>query len=105
MGGVVRIVIEGGVVEGENLGHSVDFCAVMPLPKVLPQVQNRQQAPDQAARAPSGHASSRTAGWEGEKKLVVANRYSVEKKLGSGAFGTAFLVADKRSNNDRQVKL
>ena len=75
----------------------------MPLPKVLPHVQNLQQPPqgqDQAARAPSGHAANRTAGREGEG-VVVAHRYGVERKLGSGAFGTAFLVADKKSNNDR----
>ena len=30
---------------------------------------------------------------DGEKR-VLANRYRVEKKLGSGNFGTAFLVTD-----------
>lgn len=76
----------------------------MPLPKVLPQVQGpqqAQQAPDNAARVPSGQAGGREGAAPGVKDVVVANRYSVEQKLGCGAFGTAFLVTDKRSNNDR----
>ncbi|XP_071959604.1 serine/threonine-protein kinase Nek11-like [Antedon mediterranea] len=32
---------------------------------------------------------------------VLANRYRVEKKLGSGSFGTAFLVYDMRANKTR----
>ena len=76
-------------------GRSSSRSDQMPLPKVLPQVH---PPPDQAARAPSGRPDH---GGGGGEAAVVANRYSVEKKLGSGAFGTAFLVTDKRSNNDR----
>lgn len=32
-----------------------------------------------------------------EKKRVVVNRYRVEKKLGSGNFGTAYLVTDLKT--------
>ncbi len=74
----------------------------MPLPKVLPaQVHGaaRHAPPLQAAGAPSRSgqaADSRTGGGK-----VVANRYCVEKKLGSGAFGTAFLVTDRKADDDR----
>ena len=81
----------------------------MPLPKVLPQVQNGRPATGgpAAAKPPDGRggagafgqgSDNRTPGGGGK---VVANRYSVERRLGSGAFGTAFLVSDKRSANDR----
>lgn len=73
----------------------------MPLPKVLPQVGNARRGPDGAAvtegRAPSGKPG--LAG--GAVGKVVANRYSMERKLGSGAFGTAFLVLDRRANSDK----
>lgn len=32
------------------------------------------------------------------EKRVLANRYRVEKKLGSGNYGTAFLVKDLKTN-------
>lgn len=34
-----------------------------------------------------------------DQKRVVVNRYRVEKKLGSGNFGTAYLVADLKTTN------
>ena len=35
-----------------------------------------------------------------DEKRIVGNRYRVEKKLGSGNFGTAFLVTDLKDNNE-----
>ncbi|XP_076469959.1 serine/threonine-protein kinase Nek11-like [Babylonia areolata] len=34
---------------------------------------------------------------------VLANRYKVEKKLGSGNFGVAYLCTDLRNNNEKKV--
>ena len=77
-------------------GAGAVFSSSMPLPKVLPQVQNAQGVPVGAAaaapRVPSGAANH---------GKVVANRYSLERKLGSGAFGTAYLVTDRRANSDK----
>ena len=52
----------------------------MPLPKSYPV------AGDQAGSA---------------KKRMLNKRYVVGKKLGSGHFGTAFLVTDIKANNER----
>jgi NIMA (never in mitosis gene a)-related kinase len=38
-----------------------------------------------------------------DEKRVLANRYRVEKKLGSGNFGTAFLVTDLKENEEQYV--
>lgn len=57
----------------------------MPLPKNLPGTPA-------AAVASSG-------GKEGGK--VFAERYRQENKLGSGAFGCAYLVTDLKANNER----
>ena len=54
----------------------------MPLPKSLPQA-----APLSAANK--------------EEVKVMANRYHLERKLGSGAFGCAFLVTDLKANGER----
>jgi NIMA (never in mitosis gene a)-related kinase 11 len=35
-----------------------------------------------------------------DEKRIIANRYRVEKKLGSGNFGTAFLVTDLKENEE-----
>lgn len=62
----------------------------MPLPKNLP----RSDPPTSVV------PSSALAG----KKGVLANRYCIEHKLGSGAFGCAYLVTDlKAVNNERWV--
>ncbi len=34
-------------------------------------------------------------------KRVLVNRYRVEKKLGSGNFGTAYLVTDLNADTDK----
>ena len=52
----------------------------MPLPKSYPV------AGDQASST---------------KKRILNKRYTVGKKLGSGHFGTAFLVTDIKANNER----
>ncbi|CAI8010361.1 Serine/threonine-protein kinase Nek11 [Geodia barretti] len=58
----------------------------MPLPRSLPQ-------------------SARSGGGErrGTATRVLAGRYKVEQRMGSGAFGTAYLVADLQSGNERKV--
>jgi serine/threonine protein kinase len=40
------------------------------------------------------------AGIDDRDKRILANRYRVEKKLGSGNYGTAFLVTDLKSETD-----
>ncbi len=35
-----------------------------------------------------------------KENRVVADRYRIERKLGSGNFGTAFLVIDLKENNE-----
>mgnify|MGYP001792990853 FL=1 len=47
----------------------------MPLPKEMPKMIN-------------GRSKNKDVG------LVFANRYRVEKRVGSGSFGTVFLVED-----------
>lgn len=61
----------------------------MPLPKNLPRsAQSAKTAPPPAAKNEGGK--------------VLANRYRVEDKLGSGAFGSCFLVTDlKAIGNER----
>ena len=55
----------------------------MPLPKKMP------------ASRPATAAST----VPDEKKRVNVNRYRVEEKLGSGNFGTAYLVTDLKTKN------
>jgi hypothetical protein len=69
---------------------------VMPLPKVLPQAQVQKPAPRVALPEDQASSSSSTGG-----QRVVANRYRLGSKLGCGAFGTAFLVIDRKSSDDR----
>lgn len=38
-----------------------------------------------------------------DEKRVIANRYRIEKKLGSGNYGTAYLVTDLRNNDELKV--
>ncbi|XP_013411835.1 serine/threonine-protein kinase Nek11 [Lingula anatina] len=54
----------------------------MPLPKKIPR----------------GRRSSKE---EEEEKRILANRYQVERKLGSGNFGTAFLVKDLKCKDPK----
>ena len=42
------------------------------------------------------------AGSKGKEKRVLANRYRVEKKLGSGNFGTAWLVTDLKCKDEKE---
>lgn len=37
-----------------------------------------------------------------KKKRVLANRYRVEKRLGSGNFGTAWLVTDLKCKDEKE---
>lgn len=40
-----------------------------------------------------------------DNKRILANRYRVEKKLGSGNYGTAYLVTDLKDNDELLVNL
>lgn len=82
------------------------WSGIMPLPKVLPQVSNASH--DLEARGDSRTSycqeapeHSRQSWVGGGAARVVVNRYQVERKLGSGAFGTAFLISDLKTNKDR----
>ena len=69
-------------------GHRI-VRALMPLPKNLP-------------RSAQPAAPSKPPGTKENGDLVVfANRYKVESKLGSGAFGCALLVTDLRANGEK----
>ncbi|RNA05287.1 Serine threonine- kinase Nek11, partial [Brachionus plicatilis] len=46
----------------------------------------------------------KSAGISDDEKRVLANRYRVEKKLGSGNYGTAFLVKDLKTNELKVLK-
>jgi hypothetical protein len=37
---------------------------------------------------------------QNDEKRVLANRYRIEKKLGSGNYGTAYLVTDLKDNDE-----
>jgi len=58
----------------------------MPLPKKIPRAR---PTPKPAPDTPD------------EDKRVIVNRYRVEKKLGSGNFGTAFLVTDLKAKDNQ----
>ena len=66
----------------------------MPLPKDLPNVQQRSRG------GSDGGSRPRSEGGGGAER-VLANRYKMDKKLGSGAFGAAFLVADLKANREK----
>ena len=61
----------------------------MPLPKNLPR------SAQQSASAKPPEAK------ENGGPVVFANRYKVESKLGSGAFGCALLVTDLCANGEK----
>lgn len=63
----------------------------MPLPKNLPRSAQRS--------APSKPPEAKENG----ELVVFANRYKVESKLGSGAFGCALLVSDLSANGEKRV--
>ena len=65
---------------------NANLSCSMPLPKNLPQSAKG------AAQLKKGRAVA---------VQVLAHRYRVERKMGSGAFGTAFLVTDLKSRNER----
>ena len=54
----------------------------MPLPRSLPQ-------------------SAKGAGEKRDAARVLGQRYQVERRMGSGAFGTAYLVSDLKSAGER----
>ncbi len=64
----------------------------MPLPKNLP-------APSRSAVPAKATAPSSAKKKEGGR--VLSGRYRQEEKLGSGAFGCAYLVTDLKANNER----
>lgn len=73
-------------------GVPIVITPKMPLPKVLPLVSEASQG--QETRLQSGQSRDGTG-------KVVANRYLMGNKLGSGAFGTVFLICDLKNNRDR----
>jgi len=73
----------------------------MPLPKDLPAVQQRSGGGNDEGRRRSGsNNSSSGGGGGGGAGKVIVNRSQVARKLGSRAYGTAFLVANLKSNKD-----
>ena len=72
----------------------------MPLPKELPRAGRAAGGPG-APAAPSSARGERqgSAGVDGRR--VLANRYRLGQKLGSGAFGCAYLVFDLKLNGDK----
>lgn len=69
----------------------------MPLPKELPRTG--QAATGVGASAAPSSARGERQGGEGSQ--VLANRYRLSQKLGSGSFGSAYLVFDLKANNER----
>lgn len=59
---------------------------IMSLPKRMPQKSSRV-----ATASGTEHGNS--------DKRVILNRYQVERKLGSGNFGTAYLVVDLKTTS------
>jgi hypothetical protein len=53
------------------------------------------------ARLPSAN-SNNTDGNTANTKEVLANRYTVDRTLGSGNCGTALLVFDRKDKNEQQ---
>jgi len=60
----------------------------MPLPARLPSASNKSA--DKSSQKP---------------KEVLANRYTIERTLGSGNCGTALLVNDRKDKDDKEKQL
>lgn len=71
----------------------------MPLPKELPR--SRQAATGSGASAAPSSARRERQGHGGDGRTVLANRYRLGQKLGSGSFGCAYLVFDLKANNEK----
>lgn len=69
----------------------------MPLPKELPR--SRQAVG--GSRASAVPSSARGESRRGDERTVLANRYRVGQKLGSGSFGCAYLVFDLKANSEK----
>lgn len=61
----------------------------MPLPERLPSAKNRT-------------ASAKSAPDVQKPKETLANRYIVERTLGSGNCGTALLVTDRKDKDEKE---
>ena len=51
--------------------------------------------PKRVARSRPLHVPKET-----EESRILVNRYDIIKKLGSGSFGTVFLISDIKNNNE-----
>ena len=69
----------------------------MPLPRELPR--SRPTAAGYGASAAPSFSRGDRQGSEG--RSVLANRYRLGQKLGSGSFGCAYLVFDLKSNSEK----
>ena len=72
----------------------------MPLPKELPRAGRAAGGPG-APAAPSSARGERQGSAGADGRRVLANRYRLGQKLGSGAFGCAYLVFDLKLNGDK----
>lgn len=72
----------------------------MPLPKELPRAGHAAGGSG-APAAPSSARRERQGSGGADGRRVIANRYRLGQKLGSGAFGCAYLVFDLKLNSDK----
>ena len=54
------------------------------------------------ARIPSRGSGKSAKTKAKDAKRVLANRYTVTRRLGSGNFGTAWLVDDKKAKDEKE---